>query len=143
MWEIYDELIAAVPENSVVSECLAGLSWFLVRSKGTGVAMRPHEVDGPVRNAGRIAGMKTRELAAWIKSWNWYEAAMGLAAINSALNAPDVVKRSYGEQFKDSTDQDVFTYLLDDLKGKKVAVIGHFHNIERLYEVCELSERGG
>jgi len=139
MWEIYDELIAAVPEDSVVSECLAGLSWFLVRSQGTGVAMRPHEIDGPVRNAGHIAGMKTRELATWIKSWNWYEAAMGLAAINSQLNAPEVATRHCGGQLEESENQDVFSYLLDDLRGKKVAVIGHFYNIERLNEVCELS----
>jgi hypothetical protein len=139
MWKIYDELIAAVPEDSVVSECLAGLSWFLVRSKGTGISMRPHEVDGPVRNAGHIAGMKTRELATWVKSWNWYEAAMGLAAINSELNAPEATKQNCGDQFKDSTDQDVFSYLLDDLKGKKVAVVGHFYNIERLHDVCKLT----
>ncbi len=139
MWDIYDELIDAVPENSVVSECLAGLSWFLVRSQGTGVAMRPHEIDGPVRNAGHIAGMKTRDLAAWIKSWNWHEAAMGLAAINSELNAPKSAKRNCGEQLADCENQDVFSYLLDDLRGKKVAVIGHFYNIERLNDVCELS----
>ena len=83
MWKLYDELIAAVPDDAVVSECLAGLSWFLVRSLGTGVSMRPWEIEGPVRKAGKIAGMKLRELAGWIKSWNWYEAAMGLAAINS------------------------------------------------------------
>jgi uncharacterized protein (DUF4213/DUF364 family) len=139
MWEIYDELIPAGPEDSLVTECLAGLSWFLVRSQGTGVAMRPHETDGPVRNAGHIAGMKTRELATWIKSWNWYEAAMGLAAINSELNAPAVAKRNCSEQLEESENQDVFSYLLDELRGKKVAVIGHFYNIERLNEVCELS----
>jgi len=68
MWKLYDELIAAVPEDAVVEECLAGLSWFLVRSIGTGVAMRPREMDGPIRDAGRIAGKKLRELAAWIES---------------------------------------------------------------------------
>ena len=58
VWKLYDELIAAVPEDAVVTECLAGLSWFLVRSLGTGVAMRPREIDEPMRNAGKIAGMK-------------------------------------------------------------------------------------
>jgi hypothetical protein len=76
VWKLYDDLIAAIPEDAVVAECLAGLSWFLVRSIGTGVAMRPREVTGPVRNAGKIAGMKVRDLAGWVKSWNWYEAAM-------------------------------------------------------------------
>jgi hypothetical protein len=104
MWKLYDELIAAVPEDAVVEECLAGLSWFLVRSIGTGVSMRPGETDGPVRNAGRIAGMKLRDLACWIKSWNGYEAAMGLAAINSALNAQSSVAKNCGALLDESKD---------------------------------------
>jgi hypothetical protein len=64
---------------------------------------------------------------------------MGLAAINSELNAPAVAKRNCSEQLEESENQDVFSYLLDELRGKKVAVIGHFYNIERLNEVCELS----
>lgn len=139
MWELYDELIAAVPEDAVVEEALAGLSWFLVRSVGTGVAMRPREMDGPVRNAGKIAGMKLRELAGWVKSWNFYEAAMGLAAINSALNARQTVKRNCGAMLDEAKTSDVFTCMEEEMRGKRVAVIGHFRNIERLREICELS----
>jgi uncharacterized protein len=139
MWKLYDELIAAVPEDAVVEEALAGLSWFLVRSIGVGVAMRPREVDGPVRNAGKIAGMKLRELAGWIKSWDFYEAAMGLAAINSALNARQSVLANCGSLLDESKTQDVFTTLEDLLRGKRVAVIGHFRRIERLRDICELS----
>ena len=139
MWKLYDELIAAVPEDAVVAECLAGLSWFLVRSIGTGVAMRPREIDEPIRDAGRISGMKLRELAGWIKSWNWNEAAMGLAAINSALNAPQVVTRNCGSLLDESEPRDVFTSLLDALRGKRVAVIGHFRHLERISGICQLS----
>ncbi len=139
MWKLYDELIGAVPEDAVVDECLAGLSWFLVRSVGTGVSMRPGETDSPVRNAGTIAGMKLKELAGWIKSWNFYEAAMGLAAINSALNAQSSVARNCGTMLDESKTQDVFDYLLNELRGKRIAVIGHFHNLERLSGICELS----
>jgi len=139
MWKIYDELVSAVPEDCVVSDCLAGLSWFLVRSKGVGVSMRPRECEGPVRNAGRIAGMKVRELATWIKSWNWYEAAMGLAAINSVLNSPEEVKRNCGDSLAEDQNQDVFTMLLDEFRGKKVAVVGHFKNMERVAAACDLT----
>jgi hypothetical protein len=110
-----------------------------VRSIGTGVAMRPREMDGPVRNAGKIAGMKVRELASWIKSWDFYEAAMGLAAINSALNAQQAVLQNCGTWLDETKTEDVFTCLLDDLRGKRVAVVGHFHNLERLSGICELS----
>jgi uncharacterized protein (DUF4213/DUF364 family) len=139
MWKLYDDLIAAVPEDARVSECLAGLSWFLVRSIGTGVAMRPRDMEGPVRNAGQIAGMRLKDLACWIKSWNFYGAAMGLAAINSALNAQEVLTSNCGAQLDETKTQDVFTCLHDELRGKRVAVIGHFHNLERLSNICELS----
>lgn len=139
MWELYDQLIAAVPEDAEVADCLAGLSWFLVRSLGTGVAMRPREIDEPICNAGRIAGMKLRELAGWIKSWNFYEAAMGLAAINSALNAQPIMMSNCGPLLDEAATQDVFTCLHDDLRGKRVAVVGHFHNLERFSGICELS----
>jgi uncharacterized protein (DUF4213/DUF364 family) len=139
VWKLYDELIAAVPEDAVVTEFLAGFSWFLVRSIGTGVAMRPREIDEPIRDAGKISGMKLRELAGWIKSWNFYEAALGLAAINSALNAPQVVIRNCGPLLDESEPRDVFTCLLDELRGKRVAVIGHFRHLERISGICQLS----
>lgn len=139
MWSLYDDLIAAVPDDAVVEDCLAGLSWFLVRSRGTGVSMRPHEVDGPVRNAGHIRGMRVKELAGWIKSWNWYEAAMGLAAINSALNHPEVVRQNCGGQLNETETRNVFEALHDELRGKKVAVVGHFMGLEKLRNICQLS----
>lgn len=139
MWNLYDELIATVPENAMVEDCLAGLSWFLVRSQGTGVSMRPFEVDGPVPGAGQLRGMKVRDLARKIKSWNWYEAAMGLAAINSCLNSPETVRRNCGALLHEEAKEDVFHVLREDLRGKKVAVVGHFLGLERLKPICDLS----
>jgi uncharacterized protein (DUF4213/DUF364 family) len=139
VWELYDELIAAVPEEVRVEECVAGLNWFLVRSIGTGVAMRLGEIDEPIREAGNIAGMRLRDLAGWIKSWNWYEAALGLAAINSALNASHVVAKNSGLLLDESEPRDVFTSQLDELRGKRVAVVGHFRHLECLAGICELS----
>jgi uncharacterized protein (DUF4213/DUF364 family) len=139
MWKIYDDLIAAVPESSTVSACMAGLHWFLVRSESVGLAMAPREYSGTPSRAGRIAGMKTRDLARWVKSRNPWEAAFGLAAINSALNAPWIVERSCNISLQRMPNEDVFTYLFEELRGKRVAVIGHFPNLERLAEICELS----
>lgn len=138
MWELYDHLISKVPDNLEVADCLAGLNWFLVRSEGVGVAMRPLEANGAVRNAGHLTGMKLRDLASWVKSWNENEAAMGLAAINSALNAPRTVRENCVERLKE-TDQGVFDYLREQIRGKRVAVIGHSMDLERIAGICELS----
>jgi hypothetical protein len=83
--------------------------------------------------------MKLRELAGWIKSWNWSEAARGLAAINSALNAPHVVEKNCGLLLDESEPRDVFTGMIDELRGKRVAVIGHFRHLERISGICQLS----
>jgi len=89
MWEIYDELIDAIPGDIVVDRFLAGLHWFLVGSSGSvGMAMTPREGAAFPAERENIAGKPVREIAGLIKSWNNYEAALGLAAINSALNKP-------------------------------------------------------
>ncbi len=131
MWEIYDALIEAVPADSTVQASLAGLHWFAVRSDGMGLAMTPREGDACLPRAGEVAGMRTRDLAGCVRSWSLHEAALGLAAINSALNA--------GVCPEKQPDEDVFTCLLDELRGRKVAVVGHFRNLERVAAVCDLS----
>ena len=137
-WDLYDHLISVVPEDLEVGDCLAGLNWFLVRSVGVGVSMRPLEANGPVRNAGHLLGMKLRDLAIWVKSWNEYESAMGLAAINSVLNAPRSVRANCAERLSE-TNEDIFVYMRNRMRGKNVAVIGHFLGLERVAEICNLS----
>ena len=74
MWDLYDRLIAAVPGELEATDCLAGLRWFLVKSAGIGVAMRTLRENGTIRNAGHLTGMMLRDLAAWIKSSNQWDA---------------------------------------------------------------------
>ena len=63
---------------------------------------------------------------------------MGLAAINSVFNSPEAVRGNSSLRLEEP-DQDVFAYLEDSLRDKKVAVIGHFRNLEALSEICSLS----
>jgi uncharacterized protein len=101
--------------------------------------MRPLEASGALRSAGHLRGMKLRDLALWVKSWNEYEAAMGLAAVNSAINAPQMVRQNCGELVDELQRQDVFTCMREQMTGKRVAVIGHFQGLERVAEICDLS----
>lgn len=138
-WQLYDELIDLIPADLVVEDCLAGLHWFLVRSQGTGVTMCPHGAATSLRQAGQIRGLRLRELAAWIKSWNFYEAAMGLAAINSYINARTTVEQTCGAMLEEAPDADIFNSLREPLRGRRVCVVGHFPNLERLSAVAQLS----
>lgn len=139
MWKIYDELIESVPRNLVVSDCCVGLHWTLVKSKTTGVAMTPTEGSGSVSMAGGIVGMGVRELAGYIKSWDNFEAAVALAAINSAVNTEEQVKRMTGRSVSEHQQTNAFTYYGNRLSGKKVAMIGRFPDLDQLNKICELS----
>jgi len=139
MWKIYDELIEAVPKDLRVSDCCVGLNWILVKSKVTGIAMTPLEGHSSISMAGGIVGMGVQELARHIKSWNNFEAAVALAAINSALNTEEQVKKLTGRSVSSHQRTNAFEYYRDLFPGKKVAVIGRFPDLERLSGICELS----
>lgn len=136
---IYDRLIQEIPNDLVVTDCLVGLAWTLVKSNTVGISMTPSGFPGKIKFNKSIKSMNLRELAQKVKSWNFYEAGLGLAAINSYIND----KRKITEIFNINLDQqqhgNVFTYMLPELKGKKVAVIGHFPDLELLSKKCKLS----
>lgn len=142
LWQIYDELIDSIPENLTVVECMLGASWTLVKSEqGLGIAKT---VNGGKNGTGfcDITGIQLKKLAQYSKSWNMHEASLGMAAINAAYNTPLKVRDITGEPVSKSDSHqknNAFKILENDVAGKKVAVIGHFPEIEKLKEICELS----
>jgi uncharacterized protein (DUF4213/DUF364 family) len=148
MWEVYDRLIETVPADLTVSECMIGMHWTLIRSKALGMALTPfgaprmYGPKGASVAAGigdRIAGMSVGTLAQYLKSWNPYEASLGLAAINSALNSPEQVEKLYGRSLSSQGQVSAFVYYAELVRGKKVAVVGRFPDLETLTEVCQLT----
>lgn len=139
MWKIYDELIELVPKDLIIKDFVAGLNWFLVDSIGTGMAMTPREGMSHISMAGNLVGLRAYEIAKLIKSWNNYEAALGLAVINSVVNTAENVESISGIKLNEQPKNGAFQYMKDKLKGKKVAVIGHFRDLEELAPICELS----
>jgi uncharacterized protein (DUF4213/DUF364 family) len=148
MWEIYDELIASVPPELQVTDCLIGLHWTLIRSRAVGMALTPFgapRMYGPqsasvIAGIGnRIAGMPVTDLAKYVKSWNPYEASLGMAAINSALNSPDQVTELYGKPLSAQGQVSAFVYYAELVRGKNVAVVGRFPDLDVLSTVCRLT----
>lgn len=140
MWQIYDELLSLLPkDNSHIKRALTGLYWFLVHSEGVGIAMTPPEGNSNLFLPGRISGKPVREVAQLIKSWDFYEGALGLATINSVLNTPERVRKTFGVEMENQPKVSVFEHLKEEITGKKVAVIGHFRDLEPLASICQLS----
>lgn len=141
-WKIYDDLIESIPLDLTVLDCMVGLHWTLVRcEQGLGAAMTLK--GGPGGGAFTdVIGWPLKDLAARIKSWNMVEASIGQAALNSALNTPTQVERLTGQPFDYRANPEQangFDRFIPQLQGKKVAVIGHFPNIDKLRAYCNLS----
>ncbi|MDO4492411.1 MAG: DUF364 domain-containing protein [Clostridia bacterium] len=129
-WELYDKVIAGVPTDDTVRECLQGTNWMcIVTERGRyGLnAVQP----GTAVDPRKVVGRPLREVAALAKSWCFNEAAAGIAAINAARNQT--------EFFRPEGEQDAFLRYRDRLLGKKVACVGHFAYLERRLEgLCDL-----
>jgi uncharacterized protein (DUF4213/DUF364 family) len=139
VWELYDELIEAIPAEQCVDEALTGKYWTFVRASGggAGLAMTLDKPARPRTLAENMTGMGLRELAAFSKSWNFEEASLGIAAINAWWNAPE---RKPAASSLNIGDDDSFSFWRERVVGKKVAVIGHFPYLEnKIGDVCELS----
>jgi uncharacterized protein (DUF4213/DUF364 family) len=81
--------------------------------------------------------MALAELAEAVKSWNFGEASLGMAAINAYWNSPEHDSVVYALE---RGDTQAFTAWRDRVAGKKVAVIGHFYLLEEtLGKICDLS----
>ncbi|GHV80372.1 hypothetical protein AGMMS49944_21630 [Spirochaetia bacterium] len=144
-WALYDALIDPIPPDLKTDEAISGPHWTYVRSGNrVGLAMnltRVHNTETRPRllpeSCRDLAGMSLRGLAAAAKSWNFAEASLGVAAINAYWNSPEhetVARAMNGE------DGSAFDAWQDRVRGKKVAVIGHFMHLEKtLGGMCDLS----
>lgn len=142
-WDLYDSLIAGIPDGPSVDECIIGLNWTFVRSGDrAGIAMtyRGSSVSGLTNGA--VVGKPLKEIASGMKSWDMLQASMGVAACNAWYNNFENlpllgVDPSDG---KAGSGGSIFNEPLDMLSGKNVAVIGHFPYIEKqLGDKCRLS----
>lgn len=148
MWKMYDELIAGVPEGPVVEEIVMGTVWTYIRAgQYAGVALTVNVTSIPASFSGSFKGRSLRDIAAGAKSWNFMEASAGMAAINAYYNTVENMKRLGADGlenlkggYEERKKKNSFDNPEESMKGKKVAIIGHFPNIEKkLGEICEMS----
>ncbi len=139
MWQIYDQLIDGIPKDLYVEDCVGAMSWTLVKSKNTGIAMTYTENHKETELFGNMKRMPLKDLAKYIKSWNFNEAMFALAAINSYYNTEEKVISLKGTFSNNSKDDDAFIAYKEQLRGKNVAVIGHFPHLDPIDSICKLS----
>lgn len=145
MWRLYDALIEGIPADCAVVDLVCGNGRVLVQSEaGWGFSSLLSAKSRPVELARKLPGMKLRELAGCIKSWNLQEASIGQAAINAYYNAVGVAQENgvpvAVNRFAEDRIYDPFISYQQAIRGKNVAVMGHFHYLDQLFRpVCNLS----
>ncbi|MDF2472588.1 MAG: putative heavy-metal chelation [Anaerocolumna sp.] len=145
MWDIYDTLIEGIPNDLRVDDIISSIDKAYVRSGG-GVG---YGITVPFYTNTRIhiknmETLKLKEVAKLIKSWNLKEAAIGHGAINAYYNNPEIAEKNgvnlSANRFTEDRLNDPFIAYQNQIAGKKVAVIGHFHYLEQLYQpICDLT----
>ena len=148
MWELYDRLIDGIPEDMIVNDYCVGIGWTYVQSGdhvGTALSVRGRQRHKNKRES--LLGKPLKSVAMLSKSWDMVDASLGTAAINCFYNYPDRVRKDGGfkdiniedKTIKERTKKDAFIAFADEIKGKKVACIGHFPHIESQFsDICDL-----
>lgn len=120
--ELYDMLLDYADLQVEVEEMVLGLNWTLCRAGTTGLA--PTLPAAPSWQ-GTLRGRQLGQLAHWLTDWDRSRAAIGLAAVNAALNREADLVTANGALFKgDAAMQHSIDWFLPMLRGKRVALLG-------------------
>ncbi|MBP2134039.1 uncharacterized protein (DUF4213/DUF364 family) [Methanomicrobium sp. W14] len=144
-WEVYDAMIEGIPDDVFVDDIMIGTEHAFVRSgKGAGISpYRAYWQRAPQSTEDK-EGKPLNEVAKLVKSWNFIEASAGGAAITAWYNSPENAEKNGVEILPQKRVEgrlkDPFINSQNDVKGKKVCVVGHFPFLEGLFEpICDLS----
>jgi uncharacterized protein (DUF4213/DUF364 family) len=125
---IIDSLLSTLDYETPVRDIRQGPFQTAVLTRYCGLSSTPHEYPGthheyyPVTQAGSLLDKDARTLANMVKSENTFEAAIGLAAINSLLDVDE----------QRCTETNAADLIADRGQGKRIAIIGHFPFVPRL-----------
>lgn len=124
---IIDELISTLNDEAPVREIRQGPFQTAVQTRYCGLASTPHDngphhARKPVEEAGRLMEKGTGFLAGLAKSKSLYEAAIGMAAINSLLEVDE----------KECLELNASRLISEKGEGKRVAIVGHFPFVTQL-----------
>ncbi len=127
-WQVYDLMMDIVTDDAVIEQLHLGLNWTLCRTQDRlGLAASPVQgVSGP-SGSGSLKGRPARKYAAWVREWDPYKSAVGMAVINAAMSHDtELSSRLLPLVSRGSGSQAVFEYFRPQLIDKKVAVVGRY-----------------
>lgn len=142
-WQLYDNLVDLIPSDLTVTDALINRVALISHSAGgVGTASADHGGQHTRPSLGSVKNTPLKDIAAWVKSWDFERASLGVAALNSWFNSKEHLAElgSTPSIDLDESDRDIFDARAAALTGKKVALIGHFtQGIAALSEYAELT----
>ena len=129
---LIDDILSTLDLDISVKDVRQGPFQTAVLTRSCGLAATPHEPGvhhntAPVKDAGYLIKRGASELAQMARSSNFFEAAIGMATINSLLDIN-------GQRCADVNGGDL---LAEKGKDKKVALIGHFPFVPKLRQAAK------
>lgn len=136
-WDIYDLLIDRADKQQTIEELVIGLTWTLCRADGIGLAMSPGIATRTLPWSGNIRGMSLHQAGVWLKSWDPYQATVGMAALNASINFENELAQLATPL--GSGNLSVFQHFASMISGKKVVVVGRYPGLETLKLGCDFT----
>jgi uncharacterized protein (DUF4213/DUF364 family) len=124
---ILQDLIASIDADSPVRAVRQGPFQTAVWTRYCGLATTPHDSsfhhnDIPVRDAGMLLDSQAKDLMQMAQSSSPFEAAIGMAAINSLLDNEEQL----------CVELNAADLLAQKGSGKRIALVGHFPFVQKL-----------
>ncbi len=135
-WQLYDNLIDGVG-GGIKVEDYAVSTWTCISADNGSAGTVYTYWEGPEARIvpSDVAGKDLRDVASWIKSWNYRKASIGQCALNAWYNTAERLAKYAEYDFPGSC----FDHHIPLLKGQKVGMIGHFKDVERISAVADLT----
>jgi uncharacterized protein len=135
-WNIYEALVDPIPAKIAVISVSQGRRWTYVEAE-TGVGMALSDTSGSCLGYENSENISLRELASWIRSWDFSKASIGLAAVNAFWNQPSACDRNFAPTSRIERDS-LSDWVSMVYAGKSVLTVGHFSFVDKLAESCKL-----
>lgn len=144
-FELYDCICSGIHDDAKIRSTVSGSVWALAETAGqSGMAMFTNGSCRPPMFPEGLSGMSVSDAAEAVKSWNYEEASLALAAVNSYYNTPERMNALHcAEPFENYCTRGI------DFKGKTVGIVGHMHGTSEMHRdakeiyTLEREPRGG
>jgi uncharacterized protein len=138
--EIYNLLLESSQTDTVIQEVIIGLTWTFCQADGIGLCMSPGQLTRILPWSGTLVNQTVAKLAPWLKSWDSYQATVGMAAINAVINQSSPLLAKAQPIFPlGSANLAVFEHFLPLIRGKKVVVIGRYPGLSEYEKEMNLT----